>query len=144
MPIKPLMTWVQGQRRWTKKYRGRMYSVSCKQLGTGETKGGSLLRAARAGGTPSLIQAMDEGRVSLSAASVLVDADPDEQDAVLELDERAALQAAKEIRQRQAEKRAEHQQEVRTTGSAANRRSYRVVRLSGRLTSLAPHFPGRT
>ena len=60
-------------------------------------------------GTPKLIQAMDEGRVSISAASILVDADPDEQEAVLELDEKAILQAAKEIRARQAEKRAEHQ-----------------------------------
>ena len=60
-------------------------------------------------GTPTLIQAMDEGRVSISAASILVDADPDEQEAILELDEKAILQAAKEIRARQAEKRAEHQ-----------------------------------
>lgn len=60
-------------------------------------------------GTPKLIQAMDEGRVSISAASILVDADADEQEAVLELDAKAILQAAKEIRARQAEKRAEHQ-----------------------------------
>ena len=52
---------------------------------------------------------MDEGRVSISAASILVDADADEQEAILELDEKAILQAAKEIRARQAEKRAEHQ-----------------------------------
>src|ERR1019366_9005918 len=51
-------------------------------------------------GTPRLIQAMDDGRVSISAASILVDADPDEQDTVLELDEKAILKAAKEIRQR--------------------------------------------
>lgn len=61
------------------------------------------------GGTPKLIQAMDEGRVSISAASILVDADADEQEAVLELDEKAILQAAREIRARQAEQRAEHQ-----------------------------------
>lgn len=60
-------------------------------------------------GTPKLIQAMDEGRVSISAASILADADANEQQAVLELDEKAILQAAKEIRVRQAEKRAEHQ-----------------------------------
>lgn len=60
-------------------------------------------------GTPKLIQAMDEGKVSISAASILADADADEQEAVLELDEKAILQAAKEIRARQAEKRAEHQ-----------------------------------
>ena len=61
-------------------------------------------------GTLTLIQAMDEGRVSISAASILADADTDEQEAVLELDEKAILQAAKEIRARQAEKRAEHQE----------------------------------
>jgi DNA modification methylase len=61
-------------------------------------------------GAPRLIQAMDEGRVSISAASILVDADPDEQEAVLELDEKAILQAAKEIRQRQAERRAQDQE----------------------------------
>jgi DNA modification methylase len=60
-------------------------------------------------GIPKLIHAMDEGKVSISAASILVDADPDEQEAVLELNEKAILQAAKEIRGRQAEKRAEHQ-----------------------------------
>ena len=52
---------------------------------------------------------MDSGRVSISAASILADADDDEQEAVLELDEKAILQAAKEIRVRQAEKRADHQ-----------------------------------
>ena len=62
-----------------------------------------------ANGTPKLIHAMDSGRVSISAASILADADDDEQEAVLELDEKAILQAAKEIRVRQAEKRAEHQ-----------------------------------
>lgn len=61
-------------------------------------------------GTPRLIHAMDQGRVSISAASILADADADEQEAVLELDEKAILQAAKEIRARQAEKRAEHQE----------------------------------
>jgi DNA modification methylase/ParB-like chromosome segregation protein Spo0J len=63
-----------------------------------------------ANGTPRLIQAMDEGRVSISAASILADADADEQKAVLELDEKAILQAAKEIRQRQAEQRAVNQE----------------------------------
>src|SRR5450755_3149514 len=44
-----------------------------------------------------------------SAASILGDADSDEQEAVLEIDEKAILQATKEIRARQAEKRAAHQ-----------------------------------
>jgi DNA modification methylase len=61
-------------------------------------------------GTPRLIQAMDEGRVSISAASILADADAGEQEAVLELDEKAILQAAKEIRARQAERRAQDQE----------------------------------
>lgn len=60
-------------------------------------------------GTSNLIHAMDEGKVSISAASILADADSDEQEAILELDEKAILRAAKEIRARQAEKRAEHQ-----------------------------------
>lgn len=60
-------------------------------------------------GTHRLIQAMDEGRVSISAASILADADAEEQEAVLELDEKAILQAAKEIRARQAEQRQQHQ-----------------------------------
>jgi hypothetical protein len=60
-------------------------------------------------GTARLIQAMDEGRVSIAAASILAGADAEEQEAVLELDEKAILQAAKEIRQRQAERRAQHQ-----------------------------------
>jgi ParB-like chromosome segregation protein Spo0J len=61
-------------------------------------------------GTSRLIQAMDSGRVSISAASILVDADIHEQEAVLELDKRAILQAAKEIRAKQAEQRAKHQE----------------------------------
>ncbi len=60
-------------------------------------------------GTQNLIHAMDEGKVSISAASILADADSDEQEAILELDAIAILKAAKEIRTRQAEKRAEHQ-----------------------------------
>jgi len=48
-------------------------------------------------GTARLIQAMDGGRVSISAAALLADADADEQDRILDLDEKAILQAAKEI-----------------------------------------------
>src|ERR1700737_4030637 len=32
------MTWVAGSRRWRKLYKGKWYSISCKQLGTDETK----------------------------------------------------------------------------------------------------------
>ena len=45
MARKLLMTWVPGGRRWTKKYRGRMYAVSCKQLGCPDTKEGSAQAA---------------------------------------------------------------------------------------------------
>lgn len=51
-----------------------------------------------ASGTQSLIQAMDHGRISISAASILADADADDQEAILEFDEKAILQIAKEIR----------------------------------------------
>jgi hypothetical protein len=70
-------------------------------------------------GTAGLIQAMDEGRVSIAAASILADADPDEQEAVLELDERAILQAAKEIRQRQTAAR--NQEQIETEKKARGR-----------------------
>jgi hypothetical protein len=33
MPAAELMTWVKARKGWMKKYKGRMYSVSCKQLG---------------------------------------------------------------------------------------------------------------
>src|SRR4051812_21445054 len=45
MPVEPLMTWVPERRGWLKKYRGRMYSVSCRQLGAPATKAGSVLAA---------------------------------------------------------------------------------------------------
>jgi hypothetical protein len=70
-------------------------------------------------GTPKLIQAMDEGRVSISAASILVDVDAEEQAAVLELDQRAILQAAKEIRQRQTAAR--NHQQIETEKKARTR-----------------------
>ena len=106
----------QGQR--TDQLRGKIPEVdpgkrtreaAAEKAGFGNDK--TYRQAAKVvhNGTPKLIQAMDEGRVSISAASILADADADEQEAVLELDEKAILQAAKEIRARQAEKRAEHQ-----------------------------------
>ncbi len=64
-------------------------------------------------GTPTLIQAMDKGRVSISAASILADADADEQEAILELDEKAILQAAQEIRRRRADGIGGHEQPIR-------------------------------
>jgi hypothetical protein len=49
---------------------------------------------------------MDDGRVSISAAALLVDADPGELDAVLQLDPKAVLRVAREIKARLAERRA--------------------------------------
>jgi ParB family chromosome partitioning protein len=66
-----------------------------------------------ANGTPRLIQAMDGGRVSISAASILADADADEQDCILDLDEKAILQAAQEIRRRGADGITGHEQPYR-------------------------------
>lgn len=87
----------------------RTREVAAEKAGFGNDK--TYCQAAKVveEGTPKLIRAMEEGRVSISAASILADANPEEQDAVLELDEKAVLQAAKEIRQRQAECRAERQ-----------------------------------
>ena len=45
MPAKPLMTWVPARKRWTKKYRGKMYAVSCRALGTDPTKEASTKAA---------------------------------------------------------------------------------------------------
>jgi DNA modification methylase len=106
----------QGQR--TDKLRGKIPEVvpgkrtretAANKAGFGNDK--TYRQAAKVvqNGTARLIQAMDSGRVSISAASILADADAEEQESILELDERAILQAAREIRARQAEKRAEHQ-----------------------------------
>ena len=45
MPRLVLMTWVGSQKRWTKMYRGVRYYVSPKQLGTPETRAGSMAAA---------------------------------------------------------------------------------------------------
>ena len=45
MPIRTTMTWVSAQKRWIKKYRNKMYSISAKQLGTPPTKEGSIFAA---------------------------------------------------------------------------------------------------
>src|SRR5262249_33199307 len=106
----------QGQR--TDQLRGKIPEVApgkrtreaaAEKAGFGNDK--TYRQAARVveRGTSRLIQAMDGGRVSISAASLLADADPDEQEALLELDEKAILQAAKEIRQRQTAARNQEQ-----------------------------------
>ena len=107
----------QGQRT-DRQHRGkipdvppgkRTREIAAEKAGFGNDK--TLRQAAKVvqNGTPKLIQAMDDGRVSISAASILTDADPDEQEAIVKLDAKAILQAAKEIRAGHAEKRAKHQ-----------------------------------
>jgi hypothetical protein len=78
----------------------------------------------------SVILGSNDGRVSVSLGSLIADASPDDHQEVLDLDERAILRAAKEIRQRQigewrsrqrdreeqARSRLEGEQEWRVTG----------------------------
>ena len=45
MPASFLMSWEPTRRRWWKQYRGRRYLVSCRQLGTRETKEASYQAA---------------------------------------------------------------------------------------------------
>ena len=45
MPAVELMSWNKTQRRWFKKYRGKMYSVSPRQLEVECTKEGSRVAA---------------------------------------------------------------------------------------------------
>ena len=45
MPPKELMTWVPRQKRWLKKYKGKIYSVSARQLKTPPTKEASRYAA---------------------------------------------------------------------------------------------------
>ena len=45
MPPKEAMTWSPGQRRWLKKYRGKMFAVSCRQLGCPPSKDASRAAA---------------------------------------------------------------------------------------------------
>lgn len=45
MPRLVLMTWIRSQKRWTRMYRGVRYYVSPRQLGTPETRAGSMAAA---------------------------------------------------------------------------------------------------
>ena len=112
----------QGQR--TDKLRGKIPEVvpgkrtretAANKAGFGNDK--TYRQAAKVveNGTARLIQAMDSGRVSISAASILADADAEEQESILELDEKAILQAAKEIRQHQTAARNHRQHEAENT-----------------------------
>lgn len=107
----------QGQR--TDKHRGqipevergkRTREIAAEKAGFGNDKSYRQAVKVVQNGTPTLVHAMDNGRVSISAAAILANADSDEQDAILQLDEKRILQAAREIRARQAEQRALHQE----------------------------------
>jgi ParB family chromosome partitioning protein len=67
----------------------RTREIAAEKAGFGNDK--TYRQAAKVvqNGTPKLIQAMDDGRVSISAASILTDADSEEQEAIVELDEKA-------------------------------------------------------
>src|SRR5262245_5525392 len=45
MPARPFMTWEPGPRRWRKLYRGKLFTVSCRQLGVPDTKNDSYQAA---------------------------------------------------------------------------------------------------
>src|SRR5436189_74056 len=63
------MTWVAGSRRWRKLYKGKWYSVSCRQLGCEETKKESwqhLLRGVCQSGQ------MSEGRFDAYCRNIRV------------------------------------------------------------------------
>lgn len=45
MPRSELMSWQAGHRRWSKKYRGKQYTISCRQLGVCETRDASRAAA---------------------------------------------------------------------------------------------------
>lgn len=126
----------QGQR--TDQLRGkipevapgkRTREIAAHQAGFGNDK--TYRQAAKVvqNGTAKLIHAMDSGRVSISAASILADADAEEQEAILELDERAILQAAKEIRQRQtaARNHLQHEAETAARGKLNGKKTWRIT-----------------
>jgi ParB family chromosome partitioning protein len=78
-------------------FNGRTDQIASKRAGFGNRETYRQAMKVVANGSSKLILAMDEDRVSIFAASLLADADSIEQNAVLELDEKAILKAAKEI-----------------------------------------------
>lgn len=85
--------------------KGRSDEIAAKRAGFGNRQTYRHAQKVLENGSPKLILAMDQGRVSISAAALFADTDIEEQDAVLQLDEKAILQAAREIRQRDTETR---------------------------------------
>jgi DNA modification methylase len=93
--------------------KGRSDDIAAKRSGFGNRQTYRQAQKVIANGSSNLILAMDQGRVSISAAALLADAGADEQNAVLELDEKAILQAAREVRKRQVERELESQRPKR-------------------------------
>ena len=80
-------------------------------------------------GGAKLILAMDEGRVSISAAALLADANLQEQEAIVDLDPKAILAAAKEIRRQQIASRVAQQQKAERKAQAklGRRRTWTIT-----------------
>jgi hypothetical protein len=88
---------------------GRSDEAVARKAGFGNRQTYRQAKKVVASGTAKLVLAMDSGRVSIAAASILADAGPDEQDSILDLDERAILRAAQEISRRMADGVAGHE-----------------------------------
>ena len=103
--------------------------VAAEKAGFGNDK--TYRQAAKVvqNGTARLIHAMDSGKISISAASILVDANADEQDAIVELDAKAILRVAKEIRQRHTATRnhQQHEAESAARGRPNGNRTWKIT-----------------
>lgn len=93
----------RGKRQHFDGFNGRTDAIAAMRAGFGNRQTYRQAMKVINNGSSKLVLAMDEGRVSISAASLLADAEFDEQDAVLELDPKAILEAAKEIHRRKAD-----------------------------------------
>ncbi len=110
-------------------FNGRTDDIAAKRSGFGNRQTYRQAKKVLANGSSNLILAMDQGRVSISAAALLADADVDEQNAVLELDEKAILKAAKEVRQRQTAHRNGQQKaaERRARANSNGRKLWKIT-----------------
>jgi hypothetical protein len=93
---------------------GRSDEAVAKRAGFGNRQTYRQAKKVVANGTAKLVLAMDQGRVSIVAASILADADAAEQEAILELDQKAILRAAEEIARRKADGFAGHERKGMT------------------------------
>ena len=110
-------------------FNGRTDDIAAKRAGFGNRQTYRQAMKVVANGSSNLVLAMDQGRVSISAAALLADADAIEQNAVLELDEKAILKAAKEVRQRHTAHRNEQQQaaECKARAKSNGRKLWRIT-----------------